>query len=212
MVLVSGEYCPVVQHTCKRYLTPYGRFAKYRCAEYDTPRCLSEQRRPMSFCIDRNEYTAPGEKLPSNHKSLVQAGQICESLGKRACTESEWNFACEGEEMRPYPYGFKREARTCNADRTDILTPTRALKDLRAPSDAFPACVSPFGVHNMTGNLEEFVVKDGSDPIKAVMKGAYWQPSRNTCRARQTVHGPGYSGLETGFRCCSAPSASAAPD
>ena len=105
--------------------------------------------------------------------------------------------------MRPYPYGFERDPRACNSDRTDILTPGKALRDLRAPSDAFPECVSPFGVRNLSGNLEEFVLKEGSDPPRPVMKGAYWQPSQNSCRARQTVHGAHYSGTETGFRCCS---------
>lgn len=209
MLLVEGEYCPDVEHRCKRYMTPYGRFAKYRCAEYAEPRCRSKQRRPMRFCIDRDEYTEPGARLPANHKSFVEAQQICESQGKRVCTESEWNFACEGKEMRPYPYGYERDSRACNADRTDILTPSKALRDLRAPSDAFPECVSPFGVRNLSGNLEEFVLREGSDPPRPAMKGAYWQPSQNSCRARQTVHGAHYSGTETGFRCCSQASAPA---
>ncbi|HEY6722638.1 MAG TPA: SUMF1/EgtB/PvdO family nonheme iron enzyme [Polyangiaceae bacterium] len=204
MVLVEGEYCPEVEQRCQRYLTPYGRFAKYRCAEYGEPRCLAKRRRPMRFCIDRDEYTEAGARLPLNHKSFVEAEQICQSAGKRICTESEWNFACEGTEMRPYPYGFERDSRACNADRTDILTPSKALRDLRAPSDAFPECLSPFGVRNLTGNLEEFVLREGSDPPRPAMKGAYWQPSQNSCRARQTVHGAHYSGIETGFRCCSA--------
>jgi len=203
MLLVEGEYCPDLEHRCKRYLTPYGRFAKYRCAEYGEPRCRSKQRRSLRFCIDRDEYTEPGARLPLNHKSFTDAEQICQSIGKRVCTESEWNFACEGNEMRPYPYGFDRDPRACNSDRTDILTPGKALRDLRAPSDAFPECVSPFGVRNLSGNLEEFVLKEGSDPPRPVMKGAYWQPSQNACRSRQTVHGARYSGTETGFRCCS---------
>lgn len=204
MVLVEGEYCPEVEQRCERYLTPYGRFAKYRCAEYGESRCTSKRRRALRFCIDRDEYTEAGARLPLNHKSFLEAEQICESVGKRICTESEWNFACEGSEMRPYPYGFERNSRACNADRTDILTPGKALRDLRAPSDAFPECVSPFGVRNLTGNLEEFVLREGSEPRRPAMKGAYWQPSQNSCRARQTVHGPRYSGIETGFRCCGA--------
>ncbi|HEU5074952.1 MAG TPA: SUMF1/EgtB/PvdO family nonheme iron enzyme, partial [Polyangiaceae bacterium] len=128
MVLIEGDYCPEVEHRCKRYLTPYGRFAKYRCAEYGEPRCLSKRRRPLRFCIDRDEYTEPGARLPLNHTSFVEADRLCQSIGKRLCTESEWNFACEGSEMRPYPYGFERDARACNADRTDILTPAKALR------------------------------------------------------------------------------------
>jgi hypothetical protein len=39
------------------------------------------------------------------------------------------------------------------------------------------------------------------------MKGAYWQPGRNFCRAAQTAHDRYYNGTETGFRCCSDPAA-----
>jgi len=63
----------------------------------------------MHFCIDRYEYTSAGESLPKNGASSSGAGNVCTGLGERLCTESKWNFACEGEEMRPYPYGFTRE-------------------------------------------------------------------------------------------------------
>jgi formylglycine-generating enzyme required for sulfatase activity len=75
------------------------------------------------------------------------------------------------------------------------------LRDLRAPAGAYPRCVSPFGVRDMTGNLEEMTRSDGYG-FRASMKGAYWQPSRNNCRAAQTKHDAHYGGAETGFRCC----------
>jgi formylglycine-generating enzyme required for sulfatase activity len=191
-----------VQQTCKRYLDPKGRYEKFRCAEYAPSKCLSKQRQHKRYCIDRDEYTAPGDTLPANHKSFTHAEKVCSSLGKRVCSESEWNFACEGEEMRPYPYGFKRDASACNADRTDIVSPAGELRDLRAPSGAYPRCSSPFGVRDLAGNLEEFVALDGTGPARPAMKGAYWQPSRNYCRAKQTAHDRYYNGTETGFRCC----------
>ena len=206
MVLVEGNYCPEVQHHCKRYMDPPGRYEYFRCAEYAKPaRCLSSERKPMRFCIDRDEYTPPGEVLPANDMSWTHAERTCQSLGKRVCMESEWNFACEGEEMRPYPYGFERDPTACNADHMDIVNDEGRLKDLRAPADAYPRCVSPFGVRNLSGNLEEFVSIDGSNPVRPAMKGAYWQPSRNFCRAAQTAHDRYYHGTETGFRCCSDP-------
>lgn len=203
MVLVEGNYCPDVQLNCKRYLDPKGRYHEFRCAEYAPSACRSAARRPMRFCIDRGEYVPPGETLPANHQSFRQAETVCGSLGKRVCQESEWNFACEGEEMRPYPYGFTRDADACNADRTDIMNASGKLRDLRAPPGSHPRCASPFGVLDLAGNLEEFVAIDGTRPVRPAMKGAYWQPSRNFCRAAQTAHDGGYRGTETGFRCCS---------
>lgn len=202
MVLVEGEYCPDVEHRCKRWMDPEGPYHNFRCAEYEQPARCKSARVTKRFCIDRDEYTPAGESLPANHKSLTDASRTCKSLGKRVCRESEWNFACEGEEMRPYPYGFSRDSSACNADHTDIVSSAGTLIDRRAPSDAYPRCESPFGVRNLSGNLEEMVARDGPGPMRAAMKGAYWQPSRNHCRAAQTAHDEYYNGTETGFRCC----------
>jgi sulfatase modifying factor 1 len=203
MVLVEGDYCPKVQLNCKKYLDPKGRYEQFRCAEYGPSECLSKERKHLRFCIDRTEFAEPGETLPANHKSFTHGEKACAAEGKRMCRESEWNFACEGEEMRPYPYGFARDASACNADRLDVVSPEGKLRDLRAPGGSFSRCKSPFGVMDMAGNLEEFVAMDVKGPPVPAMKGAYWQPSRNFCRAAQTAHDRYYNGTETGFRCCS---------
>lgn len=203
MVLVEGDYCPRVQLNCKKYLDPKGRYEQFRCAEYGASKCLSKERQHLRFCIDRTEFVETGETLPANHKSFTHGEKACAAQGKRMCRESEWNFACEGEEMRPYPYGFARDSSACNADRTDVVSPEGKLRDLRAPSGSFSRCKSPFGVMDMAGNLEEFVAMDVKGPPQPAMKGAYWQPSRNFCRAAQTAHDRYYNGTETGFRCCS---------
>jgi hypothetical protein len=207
MVLVEGDYCPEVRHDCKRWLESSGRYAFYRCAEYSKATCLSKERVHMRFCMDRDEWQAPGEKVAANHKSWNDAKRTCEGQGKRVCLESEWNFACEGEEMRPYPYGWKRDPDACNADRVDIYKTAGggALKDLRVGAEDKPRCVSPFGVHNLSGNMEEWTTIDstaGGKSPRPAMKGAWWQPSRNHCRANQTAHDNFYNGIETGFRCC----------
>lgn len=201
MVFVQGDYCPRVRHTCLFYLDPPGRYHEFRCQRYGAPRCLSE-RRHLTFCIDRDEYAEEGDALPANYKSFTDAERLCRAAGKRVCRESEWNFACEGEQMRAYPYGFERDADICNADHTDILDDKGRLRDKRVPADTYPGCVSPFKVRNMAGNLEEFVARDGTRPVLPAMKGAYWQPGRNSCRAAQTAHDRYYNGVETGFRCC----------
>ena len=93
------------------------------------------------------------------------------------------------------------------AQRQDVsvaqLLRESTLRDLRAPSGSYERCVSPFGVADLSGNLEEFVTIDGSTPARPAMKGSYWQPGRNFCRAAQTAHDMYYNGTETGFRCCS---------
>jgi formylglycine-generating enzyme required for sulfatase activity len=123
--------------------------------------------------------------------------------------ESEWTFACEGEAMQPYPYGWTRAAGQCNADHVDLLAPGHPsrLKDERDPVGAHPSCKSPFGVLDMAGNVAEWVSVDGRPEGSAVVqKGNWWQPGKHACRDAQAGHDRFYKGAETGVRCCSSPS------
>lgn len=209
MVLVEGQYCTEVVQSCARWLDdetlPFAR-----CNEYHSPsRCIGK-RVAQRFCIDRYEYTAPGEQLPLNYQSFQSSNALCASLGKRLCTESEWNFACEGEEMRPYPYGFSRESK-CNQDREDLYEPNphrQILADRRERADARPECASPFGVYNLAGNMDESVRREGAEhvePFRNALKGGWWMPARNRCRPATTAHDDYYKDIQVGTRCCSTP-------
>ncbi|MFZ5891226.1 MAG: formylglycine-generating enzyme family protein [Myxococcota bacterium] len=206
MVLVSGDYCTQVEHTCKRWLDddllPYAR-----CAEYEPPaRCVGK-RQSFKFCIDQREYTAPGETLPKNYASFIESSKVCESLGKRVCTESEWNFACEGPEMLPYPYGWIRRD-VCNQDRTDLFEPNpkmQMLRDHRKTSGELASCKSPFGVFDMVGNMDEPVLREAQRyayPFRNGLKGGWWMAGRNRCRPATTAHDDHYRDIQIGIRCC----------
>jgi formylglycine-generating enzyme len=206
MVLVEGDYCPQVRQTCKRWLDGPGPYHEYRCGEYAPSECLAP-RVHKRFCIDREEYVKPGDALPLAHQSWTSAGAICTGRDARLCLESEWQFACEGEEMRPYPYGLVRDSTACNIDQMNLGKPQAGLNDLRAPVDAYPRCLSPFGVHDMSGNVEEWATLDnGKAPDRSAMKGAWWLPGKNTCRAATLGHGEIYEGPQVGVRCCRDPS------
>jgi hypothetical protein len=210
MVQVDGEYCTEVRQNCTKWLDdptlPYAR-----CGEYEPQATCVGERVKMKYCIDRYEYTKPGEKLPMNHGSFVVASDTCKSLGKRVCTEGEWNFACEGEEMKPYPYGWKREAK-CNQDRPkeELYDQNNkqyeVLADRRMPAGANPECVSPFGVYDMVGNLDEPVLREEARyayPYRNGLKGGWWMPARNRCRPATTKHDDHYHDIQVGVRCCS---------
>jgi formylglycine-generating enzyme required for sulfatase activity len=205
MVLVDGNYCPEAGYVCKKWMDPPGRFHEFRCAEYGPSVCASKTRKHLRFCMDRDEYTRPGDKVPTVDFSWTSAKKTCEQMGKRLCLESEWQFACEGEEMHPYPYGngYVRDASACNIDRQGIVG-KKAPVDLREPAGSHPQCVSPFGVRDMSGNVEEWATIDGatSKGFRSTMKGAWWLPGRNHCRARTIGHGEIYSGPQIGVRCC----------
>jgi sulfatase modifying factor 1 len=203
MVLILGDYCPIVRQACKRWLDPEASpYHEYRCAEYEPSECLAP-RIHERFCIDREEYVKPGDALPLAGQSWTSADAVCASDGKRLCLESEWQFACEGVEMLPYPYGLSRDASTCNIDQMHLGKVQSGLNDLRAPVTAYPKCLSPFGVHDMSGNVEEWATRDHAKwPNRSTMKGAWWLPGRNTCRAATLGHGETYEGPQVGVRCC----------
>jgi hypothetical protein len=205
MALIDGEYCPRVEQRCLRWIDPPGRYHEYRCAEYAQPaRCLAP-RLHQRFCIDRRERAEADTGMPLNVQSWTDAKRTCERAGARVCMDSEWTFACEGEEMRPYPYGWSRAASKCNADRPDLLVPGQPwrIRDERERSGAHPDCSSPFGVLDMAGNVAEWVTVDGyPEGSFVVQKGNWWQPGKHACRDEQAGHDRFYKGTETGFRCC----------
>jgi formylglycine-generating enzyme required for sulfatase activity len=209
MLLVEGDYCPDVDQVCLRWLDP-PPYQNLRCGEYAKPAKCKVPRQHRRFCVDRDEYAEavtagsdPKDALPAVNKSWLEAKTICEARGARLCKESEWEFACEGVDMNPYPYGFKRDSSLCNHDRTDLGGAQEKLNDHRAPLSAFPACTSAFGAHHMIGNVDEWVEREGvAAPHRSALRGGWWLPGRNRCRAATLHHDESYSAKQVGFRCC----------
>jgi sulfatase modifying factor 1 len=205
MVLIEGLYCPDVRQKCLAYLDEKSAFlAHNRCKEFDRhPECKAE-RELLRFCIDRDEYVPAGGELPLSDQSWTMSQELCESQGKRLCFESEWQFACEGESLLPYPYGFERNSKICNFDLTNLEDKrTGKLLDKRVRPRDRPTCTSPFGVRNMVGNMDEWTRRDGMmKPYRAALHGGWWLAGRNNCRAATTGHDEFYFGLQTGVRCC----------
>ena len=212
MVEVEGDYCPFIEQKCLRWLDPE---TKMRCAEFaPTEKCTGKTVH-KKFCVDQYEWpNKPGEK-PLIMKTWYQAKDACASTGKRLCGETEWTLACEGQERLPYPYGYARNSEACNIDKPHpdvdekaIANPaTREAEVARLwqgePSGSREACVSPYGVHDMTGNVDEWVVNEGGKPYKSGLKGGYWGPVRDRCRPMTTAHNEEFSFYQIGFRCCS---------
>lgn len=209
MLLIEGDYCPEVEERCLEWLDPpSSRYHHFRCARYAKSVCRSKERVHMRYCIDATERTETSvdesAKLPRHFMSWTSSKELCEADGGRLCRESEWQFACEGEEMRPYPYGWTRDSEACNVDRSENIGKPGRLVDHRAAVGSHEKCASPFGVQDMSGNVEEWVAADGKGKMgwKEVLKGSWWIPSRHACRQFQIGHDDVYRGAETGARCC----------
>jgi len=202
MVLIKGEYCTEVREECVEWMEPPSNVLA-RCAKFAPSTCVGE-RVKKRYCIDRDEYVAPGEELPLGDVSWTHARQICETQNKRLCMETEWEFACEGEAMFPYTTGYARDATSCNFDKPDLVDTDGKLRDQRQRASDLDRCVSPFGVRNMSGNVDEWVWRDRSwGEWRSALKGGWWMPARDRCRPATTAHNERFHELQTGVRCCS---------
>jgi sulfatase modifying factor 1 len=186
---------------------PTSRYAHFRCKRYAKNAVCKVPKVHRRYCIDATERVEENTKLPRHFMSWTSSKALCESEGARLCRESEWIFACEGEEMRPYPYGWERDTTACNTDITEGIGKVGRLNDLRSEVGSHAKCASPFGVQDLAGNVEEWTQADGPGQgskmgWKEVLKGSWWIPSRHACRQFQVGHNDVYNGGETGTRCC----------
>jgi formylglycine-generating enzyme len=201
MVLVDGDYCTEVRENCLAWEDPPANKLA-RCAKYGPSECVGP-RVHKRFCIDRDEYVAAGQKLPLSDVSWTGAQNVCQGEGKRLCKETEWEFACEGEQILPYPTGYDRDPKTCNFDKDPLLDRKGKLRDLREPEDETASCVSPFGARNMSGNVDEWVFRDRTyGEWRSAIKGGWWMAARDRCRPATTAHDEHFHQLQTGVRCC----------
>lgn len=216
MELVEGDYCTQVEHTCLvEWYAPQNN--KRVCEQFAPESKCVGKRVKKRYCIDT--YAWPNEKgeRPEVMNHFYQAQVKCAAMGKRMCTESEWTFACEGPEMKPFPHGYTRDPRKCNGDhewdspnmtKVGARDPKELARLWRGvPSGSQPECVSDFGVHDLPGNNDEVVAGESRKAkYSSVNTGGPWYSGvRNQCRPKIYTHEEGFYYYFLGFRCCSNP-------
>jgi hypothetical protein len=174
----------------------------------------------IDVCMDRYEWPNRVGAKPQVMLRFVEAEAACASLGKRLCSEAEWELGCEGPHTLPWPYGFAWRHGVCNTDLPFRPYDERRLmsedEDVRvketgrlwqgATSGSFPGCRSPFGVFDLVGNVEEWVTASRPQwPYRSALKGGYWSKPWAACRGTNERHGPSFRYYEIGFRCCREP-------
>lgn len=227
MLEVNGLYCEDVMHWClKGARNHLGEDVEepepYYCDQYQVgfAKCFGKQE-PKHFCIDQYEYPNQIGAIPMVMVSWYESRRLCEIQGKRLCRDDEWTLACEGPQRLPYPYGWARDKNICNIDllwiapNDDLLSrknapPAEINAEIdrlskRVPSGARPLCKSPYGVMDMSGNVDEWAVNvtHNGKPYMSVFKGGHWvSGARNRCRPVTLSHDETTAYYAEGFRCC----------
>ena len=220
MQLVEGEYCTEVEQKCiKKWFDKSNK--KTVCEQFEPPSVCVGKKVRKRFCMDTYAWPNVKGERPEVMNRFHQAQLKCAAIGKRLCTETEWTFACEGPEMKPFPHGFTRDTTKCHGDmpwdqpkmrkvaRRDPKELERLWQGVRSGSQ--PECISDFGVADLPGNNDEIVANEQRGggwraKFDSVHSGGPWYKGvRNQCRPKIYTHDEGFYYYFLGFRCCAEP-------
>lgn len=92
----------------------------------------------------------PADDLPATHLSWELADQWATWMGFRLPTEMQWEKAARGEDKRTYPWGDDYP--------DDTYAGYKVTSECFSwPVHSFRKGRSPYGIHNMAGNVREYV-------------------------------------------------------
>jgi hypothetical protein len=142
------------------------------------------------YCIEPYESPGKGE-VPQVGVTLAEAEAACRARRRRLCSKREWAQACGGQGGAGWPYGDVFDAEACNA--------SPARRGALEPAGSRKRCLSPVGVHDMSGNAAEWVA--GGE----IRGGSARDRSDARCSRSEQRKGAERGYPDVGFRCCAEP-------
>jgi formylglycine-generating enzyme required for sulfatase activity len=141
-------YDEVPQHSI--YLNAY-QIGKFEITYRQYDRCVK-----ASVC-GNSKYPVDEDKAlyPVAGITWSDAKKYCEWVGGRLPTEAEWEKAARGTDGRFYPWGNLIDC--SHANYYDMVDKSAACVGATTPVGSYKKGISPFGIYDMTGNVEEWV-------------------------------------------------------
>jgi len=175
----ENDFCLISQKPMHLVNVPEFKLDKYEVTVGQYKKCIeagvcnNNDLKPENYHY--KEFGAPaqqcniGSQLPDNHPAScinwIGAKAYCEWLGKRLPTEAEWEKAARGTDGRLYPWGD--EPPSCDYAVIDITEKGSSDEGGQGCGTGAtmavgskPAGVSPYGIHDMIGNVDEWLEDD----------------------------------------------------
>jgi serine/threonine-protein kinase len=192
-----------------RFEVSVGRYE--RCV--DVGHCSPRPSSPATHRSDRDDH-------PVSRVTWHDAVDYCAFRGARLPTEAEFERAARGERGRRYPWGELFNLRAANHGRFgwDVTDDSDGFAEL-APVGSFPAGATPEGVHDLAGNVAEWVLDRyapsypsepeqdpvgpgvGSSSLRVVRGGSYAMSRARMRGASRGSADPAERHATLGFRC-----------
>jgi formylglycine-generating enzyme required for sulfatase activity len=190
----SGEVRAILaNHPPNMLYIPEGPFVAGRLAHEptDVGGDKAEQKMLPAYLIDIFELPNLEGAPPTTGLSHTQAKALCESHGKRLCTDDEWEKACRGPQNFVYSYGDTFDEEFCG----------RGLDEPHL-AGALPKCSSSWGVYDISGNLREWTDTPRGEGRHLVKGGQSGAAARGTRCAAATDLSDQFADPTLGARCC----------
>jgi hypothetical protein len=145
-----------------------------------------------AFFVDRYEFPNRLGEKPTVDVNWDQAKETCSAIGKRLCTELEWERACKGPGSTIYAYGDAYQPTCSEMETTSYTIGGRAR------------CFSVFGVFDLSGGVREWTSSPHPDlKNRMLVKGGSESVQPRGARCAFIWGEPKAEKRPTlGFRCC----------